>query len=128
MSEQEAFLKAGFTQAKTPAAWTPIVLLVVTGQHVPSKKNHHFPLSNGGVGIDQAVKEKMHRLERAIELGLYSYVQMIENGTASGCLKQLQTHLSKLSDDSVREIPEFSFGVRYVEPGLEGVEIEIEKL
>ena len=105
-----------------------VVLKVVTGDHVPSKKNRHYQLTNGRLGIDLKVKERMNRLERAIALGLYSYVQTIEKGTASGCLKQLQTLLSKLSDDSVREIPEFSFGVRYVEPGFEGVEIEIEPM
>ena len=91
----------------------------------PSKKNSHFPLTNGGLGIDKSVKERMMRLENAILFALYSACQTGGNETPSECLRRLRTLLSGLSDDSINQIPAGSWDVQMVEPGQEGVEITI---
>src|SRR5687768_5433796 len=105
-------------------------LKVIVGDNIPSKKNYHFPSSNGGLLIDKPVKERMKKLEDAILFGLYSLCQTTENATALECPRQLRTHLltqlNGLKDDSIREVPEFSFGVEYVEKGKEGVQIIVD--
>jgi hypothetical protein len=100
-------------------------LVVRTGFNIPSKKNKHFPLTNGGLGIDKAVKQKMAHLESSILSALYSWCPTGASATDSECRKQLRTLLYSLSDDSIREIPEASFGVEYVPAGEEGCIIEI---
>lgn len=70
----------------------------------------------------------MTLLENRILFALYSACQTKEGATDSECLKQLRTALCGLSDDSLKEIPEFSFGYKYVENQLAGVEITITKL
>lgn len=103
--------------------------LRITGLgHIPSKKNYHYPLEGGGLGIDKEVKQRMDRIENAILFALYSKCQTTGSETPSECLKQLRTHLSGLSDDSIREIPSGAWDVEYVEKGQEGCVIEIELL
>ncbi len=106
----------------------PLRLSVTLGQAVPSKKNHHFPLANGGLGIDKAIKLRMNDLENGILSALCSESQMTASETPLECLRRLQTLLSGLLDDSIREIPTGSWGVEYVPKGQEGVIIEITPL
>jgi hypothetical protein len=102
---------------------TPIFLRVITGDNCPSFKNRKR------MGrTPKAIKQRMLQLENRIVSALYSLSEMPPSATALEWPKQLRTALSGLSDDSLTEIPEFSFGVRFVEPGCEGVEITIEKL
>lgn len=70
----------------------------------------------------------MNRLENAILFALYSSCQTDSREMDLECRKQLQTLLSGLSDDSLKEIPRSSFDVEYVAKGEEGVIIEIMKL
>ena len=110
-----------------------LTLLVVTGDHVPSFKNTKRSILDRNTGRQRTltpgkIKKRMNLLELAIESALYSWCQTNGVGTDSECLRQLRIVLSGLSDDSLREIPEFSFGVRRVPKGQEGVEITIEKL
>lgn len=109
--------------ANLPGDLTPICLVVITGDHVPSFKNR----KRCG-HTEKKVKQRMTQLENRIVSVLYSACQTPKSGTETECLQRFRTALSGLSDDSLKVIPESSFGVRYVEPGLEGVEITIEKL
>lgn len=103
-----------------------VVLTVRLGCHIPSKKNHHYPSADGRrVLIDQSVRLRMKQLEEAILSELYSLSVIIGGETPSACLKPLQTLLSGLCDDSIKEIPSGSWGVRRVPKGQEGVEISI---
>jgi hypothetical protein len=109
----------------------PIVLKVVTGDNVPSFKNRKRSILDSATGQQRTltpkkIKERMALLQGRIESVLYSLYQTGERETDLACRKQLRTALSGLSDDSLVEMPEFSFGVRYVEKGFEGVEITIE--
>lgn len=105
------------------------ISLIVKGiGHIPSKKNHHFPRKDGGLLIDKKIKERMRQLENAMLSALYSKSQIIGSETHSECLSRLRMFLSKLSDDSVREIPKGSWEVEYVNPGEEGVTITIERI
>lgn len=106
---------------------TQVCLEIPLGQHVPSKKNRHW--SNGKrVHMDVKIKERMRRLESAIESALYSCAATIESGTHSECLKQLRMLLSSLCDDSIREIPSGSWDVEKVPKGKEGLRITIERI
>ena len=93
--------------------------------HIPSKKNYHYPLKNGGLGIDKEIKVRMERIENAILFALYSESQIIGSETHSECLKRLRMLLSGLLDDSIREVPAGSWDVEYVPKGDEGCLIEI---
>lgn len=110
----------------------PLILNVSGIGHIPSKKNYHYPGKNGRVLIDKPIKERMQILENGILCALYSLCRTEGSEMDSECLKQLRMRLSEqlkgLSDDSIREVPEFSFGVEYVEKGQEGVRIEIQHL
>ena len=103
-----------------------IRLVVVTGDNVPSKKNRHYASPDGHIRMDTKIKKRMKLLEGRILSALLSLCLAQKNVAMDlACLKQLRTRLSSLSDDSLREISEHSWNVRYVEPGFEGVEIEI---
>lgn len=105
----------------------PLKLVVQTGS-IPSKKNHHYPGKSGRVLIDKEIKERMLRLENGIVFALCSLSQTTVSAMDSECRKRLLTLSFWLSDDSIREIPEFSFGVEYVKKGDEGVIIEIQEI
>lgn len=112
---------------------TAVTLKVVTGDHIPSFKNTKRSGTNPATGkhvtyTPKQIKQRMAQLENRIVSALYSSSQMQKSGTDSECQKQLRTVLCGLYDDSIKQIPEFSFAVRYVEPGLEGVEIIIEEI
>lgn len=95
----------------------------------PSKKNHHFPLKNGGLGIDKEIKERMKQLENDILSQLYSECQIIEGETHSECWKRLRTLLSGLLDDSINEIPKGGWDVQRVESiEQSGIDIIIEEI
>lgn len=113
---------------RTASGLNCLVLTVHLGQHIPSKKNHHFPGKGGRVLIDKKVKERILELENAILCELFSLSAMLASGTPSACSRPLRTLLSELCDDSIREIPSGSWGVRYVKKGQEGVEITIMEL
>lgn len=106
----------------------PISLNAVLGSPVPSFKNCKRVTKRGGLITDPKVKKRMQALENAILYALYSGCQTIENATGLECRRQLQTALSGLSDDSLKEVPEFSFGVEKVNPGSEGVLIIISEV
>lgn len=105
-----------------------LTLNVKLGEHIPNKKNAHYPGSDGKIKIDKEVKRRVNQLENAIVLSLYSLCQTKESVMDLECRKQLSILLSGLSDDSIREIPSHSWEVEYVEKGNEGVRIEIELL
>lgn len=102
---------------------TAVILKVVTGDHIPSFKNTkrcgHTP---------KQIKQRMMQLENRIVSNLYSWFQTQKSGTETEWLLQLRTFLSGLSDDSIKQICSGTWEARYVEPGCEGVEIEIERL
>lgn len=106
----------------------PIRLYIQGIGHIPSKKNAHYPLNNGGLGIDKKIKARMSLLENAVLSQLYSLSQTTGSGTPLECLRQLQTRLSGLSDDSVREIPQGDWKTLHVAKGGEGVNIFIEEI
>jgi hypothetical protein len=108
-------------------------LSVVTGDHVPAFKNRKRAIIDRFTGkprtlTEPSVKKRMERLENSIVCALYSSCQTPERVTDLEWLKRLQTALFGLLDDSLAVIPEFSFGVRRVPKGQEGVEIEIERI
>lgn len=109
-----------------------LTLEIVLGQAVPSFKNSkRIRVAKNGKPIhftEKSVKHRMQALEDSIGFALYSECHRDSDATGSACLRQLQTALSGLSDDSLNQISEFSFGVEYVKPGMEGVRIEIEQL
>lgn len=105
-----------------------IVLEVTTGKAIQSFKNAKRVTPRGGLITRPDVKEGMRELESAIVSALYSSCQTGDGATDSECRKRLRTLLSGLSDDSLNQIPESSFGVEYVEKGREGVRIEIEEI
>jgi hypothetical protein len=108
-------------------------LLVITGDHCPSFKNTKRSGINLATGklnnyTPAKIKARMQLLERGILSALNSWSATAGDGTDLECQKQLRIVLSGLSDDSLVEIPEFSFGWRKVEAGKEGVEILIRKI
>ncbi len=109
-----------------------VILLEIKGVgHIPSFKNRKRAIMDRSTGkmrtlTEPSVKKRMENLESAIVCELFSVSQTIENATPSECLKPLRTLLCGLSDDSIREIPCGSWDVKYVQPGEEGVTIEIE--
>lgn len=108
---------------------SPSVRLVVTGLgHIPSKKNCHFPLSNGGLGIDKKVKERVETITRALLSALLSESRTIENATLMGC-SRLSWIASKLpADDSLQWIPEIHIQCKSVDKGEEGFDISISEI
>lgn len=110
-----------------------VVLKVITGDHVPSFKNTKRSILDRNTGKQRTltpgkIKKRMMKLENGIVSALYSSCQTGDGVMGLAFRKQLQTVLCGLSDDSLKEIPEFSFGVRYVDKGNEGVEITIEEI
>ncbi len=110
-----------------------ISLVVVTGDNVPSFKNTKRAGVSSKTGKNfsytpKQIKQRMQRLENGIVWALCLESPVDGSVTGLECRKRLLTVLSGLCDDSLKQIPEFSFGVRYVEPGAEGVEITIEPL
>ncbi len=109
-----------------------LVLEIVLGEAIPSFKNHkRMGLTKSGNPMSftrKDIKQRMQLLEEAIAFALYSEFQAASAAMDSEWQKQLQTLSSGLSDDSLNQIPEFSFAVEYVQPGMEGVRIEIEEL
>jgi hypothetical protein len=101
--------------------------------HVPSFKNAKRMCFNRKTGkpfpvTEKRVKQWMDNSEDSIVSQLFSMCQTTADETQPECLKQLQTFLSGLSDDSVREIPEGSWSVLKVPAGCEGVSILIERI
>lgn len=110
-----------------------VVLNVVLGQSIPSFKNRKRIGRNKKTGqpimfTDPKNKSRCEALESGILSALYSYNPTGDAKTATACQSQLRTLLSGLLDDSLNQIPEGTFGVEYVEKGMEGVRIEIEEL
>lgn len=119
--------------AMPPNYATPIFIRVITGDHVPSFKNTKRSILDSRTGQQRTltpgnIKKRMRQLESRILFALDSLCLTPSGETDLECQKQLRTYLYELCDDSLTEIPDFAFSVRYVEPGLEGVEITIEKL
>ena len=110
-----------------------VTLSVLTGDHVPSFKNSKRSILDRNSGKQRTltpakIKKRMELIENSIVSALYSSRPMRGDVTDPEWLKQLRIALSGLSDDSVHEIPEFSFGVQKVQKGMEGVIIYIEEL
>ena len=116
------------SNSRTEAGPSSVVLVISGLGHCPSKKNRHFPLTNGALGIDKSVRDRMKALENAILSALYSECQIVGNETHSECWKRLRTLLSGLSDDSIREIPTGSWAVEHVANGQEGMQITIQEI
>jgi hypothetical protein len=122
------------SKAQTEAGASGVVkLVVITGDNVPSFKNSKRSILDRNSGKQRTLtpgkmKRRMQLLEDAILSALYSGSVTAGGEMDLAWQRRLRTALSGLLDDSLKEIPEFSFGVRYVEPGQEGVEIEIEPL
>lgn len=111
---------------------TPIKLDVRSGV-VPSFKNTKRAILDNKSGLMRTltpgpIKKRMQALESGIVSALFSYGQTGDAETDLECRKQLRTFLCGLCDDSLAEIPEFSFGVREVDKGQEGVEIYISEI
>lgn len=99
--------------------------------HVPSFKNQKRTRVDRETMkpvnfTEPSVKHRMKAIEDAIVCALFSLCQTTESETRMECRKRLQTLLSGLLDDSIREIPKGEFDVEYVDKGKEGVAIEIE--
>lgn len=110
-----------------------VKVVVITGDNVPSFKNSKRSILDRNSGKQRTLtpgkmKRRMQLLEDAILSALYSGSVTAGGEMDLAWQRRLRTALSGLLDDSLKEIPEFSFGVRYVEPGQEGVEIEITPL
>ena len=108
---------------------TPIKLVVRSGP-VPAFKNCKRSILDRNTGLQRTltpgpIKKRMQVLENGILSALYSSCQTTDAETALACRKQLRIALSGLSDDSLAEIPEFSFGLERVPKEREGVKIEI---
>lgn len=108
-------------------------LVVLTRDNVPSFKNSKRSILDRNTGKQRTLtpgkmKKRMDHLEQSIVSALLSLSRTGEGETALACRRRLLTVSLELCDDSLKVVPEFSFGVRYVEPGQEGVEIEITKL
>lgn len=112
---------------------TQITLKIQGIGPVPSFKNTKSLFKNKKTGklfvaTNPVKKRWMQSAEELIGLQLLFYYQTIGAETRQECLKRLQTFLSDLVDDSVRELPEGGWKVEYVEPGKEGCEILIERI
>lgn len=108
-------------------------LVVITGDNCPSFKNSKRSILDSWSGKQRTLtpkkmKQRMQLLENRTVSALYSLCRTSSGEMDLECLKRLQTALFGLLDDSLREMPDFSFAVRYVQPGCEGVEIEIERI
>lgn len=109
-----------------------VVLNVTTGQNLCSFKNHKRVTKRGGLITDPKIKRRMQSLEDSIVSSLYSASATTIGATGLDSASQSRTALcellSGLTDDSLKQIPEFSFGVEYVPEGSEGVQITITRL
>lgn len=105
-------------------------LVVHTREAIPSFKNRKraIPTPSGKYRTltEPSVKLRMVELEDGILSALYSSCQTESGETDLECLKQLRTALCGLSDDSLNQVPEASFGVEY--SSQPGVIIEIKPL
>lgn len=116
-----------------PPRQEPIKLVVITRDNVPSFKNSKRSILDRNSGKQRTLtpgkmKKRMDLLEQRIVSALLSSSRIGEGETALEWRRRLLTVSLGLCDDSLKVVPEFSFGVRYVQPGQEGVEIEIEQL
>jgi hypothetical protein len=106
----------------------PLILKVTTGDNCPSKKNAHFPLTNGGLGIDAGIKKRMEIITRALLSALISESQTIDVETLTGC-SPLSWIVSRMpGDDSLQWIPEIHVTCQQVSMGDEGFDIEITQI
>lgn len=105
-----------------------IRLVVITGDNVPSKKNRHYADPTGHIRMDTKIKKRMALLENRILSVLLSSCLTEKNEMDLECLRRLRTRLSSLCDDSLKEISEHEWRVKYVDVGFEGVEIVIKEL
>lgn len=110
-----------------------VILEIKLSQNVPSFKNRKRSIKDRTTGkmrplTEPKIKARMEEMENGIVFALYSAARTIGLGTDSECLKQFRTWLCGLSDDSLKIIPECSWGVEYVPEGQQGFTIEIEKL
>jgi hypothetical protein len=123
---------AGLQHSSSPTPSAKLRLEVVLGQAIPSFKNHKRAVQRSDGTLKtitrKDIKKRMTELETAIVSALYSECQTIGSGTASECLRAWRIALSGLCDDSLNQVPEFSFSVEYVDEASQGVVIEIEKL
>lgn len=109
------------------------MLKVLTGDNVPSFKNSKRSILDKNSGLQRTLtpkkmKARMNLLEGRIVSALYSECRTSGGEMDLECQRQLQTVLSGLLDDSLKEIPEFSFGVHRIEKGFEGVDIFITEI
>lgn len=112
---------------------TKIVLTIKGVGVIPAFKNRKRAIQDRNTGkmrtlTEPSIKKRMDRIENAILFALYSLCATADAETQQECLKQLRIALSGLSDDSIRELPQGSWGTEYVKKGEEGAMITIEQL
>lgn len=106
----------------------PVSLKIRGLGHIPSKKNHHFPLQNGGLGLDAEIKERMERITRALLCELLSLCQTTGSVTQTGC-SRLSSIASRMPvKDSWQWIPEITVSCKMVPKGEEGCDVTIETI
>lgn len=107
---------------------SPLVLKIRGLNHIPSKKNHHFPLQNGGLGLDAEIKERMDRITRALLCELLSLCQTTGSAMQTGC-SRLSSIVSRMPvKDSWQWIPEITVNCKMVPKGEEGANVEITEI
>jgi hypothetical protein len=109
-----------------------IKLEIKLGENIQSFKNKKRSILDSKTGQQRTLtpkktKDHMNRLEQLIVSDLLSKYQTEEPATDLECRRRLLTVSLGLCDDSLKVVPEFSFGVEYVEKGNEGVLIEVEE-
>lgn len=119
-------LKDCFLTSQEPPS--PLTLEIKGLGHIPSKKNHHFPLKSGGLGIDKPVKERLERVTKALEFGLLSAFRTTSNGTWTAA--QLRSWIASClpADDSWQHVPSIMISAHKCAKGEEGATIEIVEL
>lgn len=135
MTESERRKLCGYQKNKPTISENEsrICLRVITGDHVPSFKNTKRSILDSRTGLQRTltpgnIKKRMRQLESRMLSALNSLCLTPGNEMDLECQRRLRTALSGLCDDSLMEIPKFEFDTCYVEPGVEGVEIEITPL
>lgn len=109
----------------------PIVLKIQGLGHVPSKKNHHYPLTNGGVGLDKEIRQWMRRAQTSIESQLLSLWQTSEPGMEMECIRPVLISLLTRSpkfDDNWKVIPKHEVSCVPCLKGMQGATITIERI
>lgn len=110
-----------------PTTSSAVRLVIKNQGHVISFKNSKL-LTHGKLITKPEYQQWMARAENSILSQLYSMCLTTGGVIQLECLRQLQTYLSGLLDDSVRELPIGNWRTKQVPKGQEGAIITIERL